>query len=306
MQTLKTGVHAFLQCCRTEKGLSSNTLDSYRRDLERLLASLADAPPQAVTVDQLRRHIDQLRSGGLNNRSLARHLSTIRSLFAFLHRDGAIEANPTELLSAPRPDRTLPKYLNRQHVEALLELRDPDSLTALRNQAMLELLYATGLRVSELIQLRMSDFEPSSQVVKVIGKGNKQRMVPLGRPAHSAVERYLSLVRPRLLKGRQSPYLFVTSRGGRMTRQGFWKLLKLQGRAVGMFRPPSPHVLRHTFATHLLEGGADLRSVQAMLGHADIGTTEVYTHVMRSRLRSTVDQHHPRARSKGPLRPIKN
>jgi integrase/recombinase XerD len=307
MQTLKTGVHAFLQCCRTEKGLSSNTLDSYRRDLERLLASLADASPQAVTVDQLRCHVDQLRAGGLNNRSLARHLSTIRSLFAFLHRDGAIEANPTELLSAPRPDRTLPKYLNRQHVEALLELRDPDSLTALRNQAMFELLYATGLRVSELIQLRMSDFDPSSQVVKVIGKGNKQRMVPLGRSAHSAVERYLSLVRPRLLKGRQSPYLFVTSRGGRMTRQGFWKLLRLQGRAVGMFRPPSPHVLRHTFATHLLEGGADLRSVQAMLGHADIGTTEVYTHVMRSRLRSTVDQHHPRARSKGRLRaPIKN
>lgn len=302
METLKTGVRAFLQCCRTEKGLSSNTLDSYRRDLERLVVSLADAPVRAVTVDQLRQHVDQLRAAGLKSRSLARHLSTIRNLFAFLLRGGEIEENPAELLSAPRPERSLPKYLNRQHVEALLELRNPNSLTALRNQAMLELLYATGLRVSELIQLRMNDFDSSSQVVKVIGKGDKQRLVPLGRSARIAVDRYLSQVRPLLLRGRQSPHLFVTSRGGRMTRQGFWKLLHMQGRAVGMFRPPSPHVLRHTFATHLLEGGADLRSVQAMLGHADIGTTEVYTHVMRSRLRSTVDQHHPRARSKGPLR----
>jgi integrase/recombinase XerD len=307
METLNTGVRTFLQCCRTEKGLSSNTLDGYRRDLDRLLASLADTPVQAVTIDQLRCHFDMLRAGGLSNRSLARHLSTIRSLFAFLHRGGEIQANPAELLSAPRPERSLPKYLNRQHVEALLERCDPNSLTALRNQAMFELLYATGLRVSELVQLRMGDFDASSQVVKVIGKGNKQRMVPLGRSARSAVDRYLSQVRPLLLKGRQSAYLFVTSRGGRMTRQGFWKLLRLQGLALGMFRPPSPHVLRHTFATHLLEGGADLRSVQAMLGHADIGTTEVYTHVMRSRLRSTVDQHHPRARSKGQLRaPAKN
>jgi integrase/recombinase XerD len=228
-------------------------------------------------------------------------------LFAFLLRGGEIEANPAELLSAPRPERSLPKYLNRQHVEALLKICDPKSLTGLRNQAMFELLYATGLRVSELIQLRMSDFDASSQVVKVIGKGNKQRMVPLGRSARTAVESYLSQVRPLLLKRRQSPYLFVTSRGGKMTRQAFWKLLHLQGRAVGMFRPPSPHVLRHTFATHLLEGGADLRSVQAMLGHADIGTTEIYTHVMRSRLRSTVDRHHPRARSQGPSQPkIKN
>lgn len=298
METLKTGVHSFLQSCRTEKGLSSNTLDSYRRDLKCLVDALPDTAFQAITVDHLRRHVDQLRANGLRSRSVARHLSAIRSLFAFLLRGGEIEANPAELLAAPRAERVLPKYLNRQNVETLLQPGDADSLTARRNHAMFELLYATGLRVSELIQVRLSDFDAAAQVVKVIGKGNKQRLVPLGRSARSAVDQYLAEVRPKLLKGRASPYLFVTARGGKMTRQGFWKLLRLHGRAAGMFRPPSPHVLRHTFATHLLEGGADLRSVQAMLGHADIGTTEVYTHVMRSRLRSAVDQHHPRSRTK--------
>ena len=302
METLKTGVHLFLQSCRTEKGLSANTLDSYRRDLKCLVESLPDTSLNAITVDHLRRHVDYLQAQGLRSRSVARHLSAIRSLFAFLLRGGEIQINPAELLVPPRPDRILPKYLNRQNVEVLLQLRDPKSLTALRNHAMFELLYATGLRVTELIQVRISDFDASAQVVKVIGKGNKQRMVPLGRSARSAVDQYLGEARPRLLKGRSSPYLFVTSRGGKMTRQGFWKLLRLHGRAAGLFRPPSPHVLRHTFATHLLEGGADLRSVQSMLGHADIGTTEVYTHVMRSRLRSAVDQHHPRSRGNAPSR----
>lgn len=302
METLKTGVHTFLQSCRTEKGLSANTLDSYRRDLKCLVESLPDTSLQAITVDHLRRHVDYLHAQGLRSRSVARHLSAIRSLFAFLLRGGEIQVNPAELLVSPRPDRVLPKYLNRQNVETLLQLRDANSSTALRNHAMFELLYATGLRVSELIQVRLNDFDASAQVVKVIGKGNKQRMVPLGRSARHAVDQYLADARPRLLKGRASPYLFVTSRGGKMTRQGFWKLLRLHGRAAGLFRPPSPHVLRHTFATHLLEGGADLRSVQSMLGHADIGTTEVYTHVMRSRLRSAVDQHHPRSRRNDPSR----
>jgi integrase/recombinase XerD len=163
---------------------------------------------------------------------------------------------------------------------------------------MLDLLYATGLRVTELIQLRVSDIDESQGIVRVIGKGNKQRLVPVGREALQSIEAYRQQQRPQLLKGRVSAYLFVTARGTRMTRQGFWKLLRLHGKSVGVFRNLSPHVLRHTFATHLLEGGADLRSVQTMLGHADIGTTQIYTHVMRSRLRQTIDDHHPRAARK--------
>ena len=160
---------------------------------------------------------------------------------------------------------------------------------------MLEFLYATGLRVSELCKARVSDLDQSSGIVHVVGKGNKHRLVPVGKAALQAVEYYLTSGRPRLLKNRPSPYLFVTNRGGAMTRQAFWKLLASYGKKAGMFRDLTPHVLRHTFATHLLEGGADLRSVQTMLGHADISTTQIYTHVMRARLRKTVDEHHPRA-----------
>jgi integrase/recombinase XerD len=163
---------------------------------------------------------------------------------------------------------------------------------------MLDLLYATGVRVSELVSLRISDLDALGGTVRVIGKGNKQRLVPVGRESLRSLEQYVAELRPRLLKGRVSPYLFITARGTRMTRQGFWKLLKGHGKSAGVFRQLSPHVLRHTFATHLLEGGADLRSVQTMLGHADIGTTQVYTHVMRSRLQQTVNRHHPRATPK--------
>ncbi len=163
---------------------------------------------------------------------------------------------------------------------------------------MLDLLYAAGLRVSELINLRVSDLDELQGVLRVIGKGNKQRLIPVGKQALASVEKYRTSIRPQLLKGRVSPFLFVTARGGAMTRQGFWKLIRAHARTAGLFRNVSPHVVRHTFATHLLEGGADLRSVQAMLGHADIGTTQIYTHVMRSRLKQTVDQHHPRAAGK--------
>jgi integrase/recombinase XerD len=166
---------------------------------------------------------------------------------------------------------------------------------------MLDLLYASGLRVTELIQLRISDVDESEGVVRVTGKGNKQRLVPIGREALKSLEKYCGTQRQELLKGRISPYLFVTARGTRMTRQGFWKLLRQHGKSAGLFSNVSPHVLRHTFATHLLEGGADLRSVQTMLGHADIGTTQIYTHVMRSRLRQTIDHHHPRAARKKPI-----
>ncbi|MBV9084515.1 MAG: tyrosine recombinase, partial [Acidobacteriaceae bacterium] len=252
-------------------------------------------PLQAVTLDVLRSHLDHLRAAGLSNRSIARHVTTLRGFFGFLVEERELPDSPAELLASPHTGSSLPKYLNRAAVDRLLEAPGEASRTGLRDRAMLDLLYATGVRVSELIQLRVSDLDTSQGIVRVTGKGNKQRLVPVGRPALKSVERYCTEQRPKLLQGRNSPYLFVTARGDAMTRQGFWKLLKGHGRHVGIFRSLGPHVLRHTFATHLLEGGADLRSVQAMLGHADIGTTQIYTHVMRSRLRDTVNAHHPRA-----------
>ena len=289
-------MRSYLQFCRAEKGLAVNTLESYRRDLGQLAAFLKTAPLRSVTLDILRGYLDHLRATGLSNRSITRQVTTMRGFFGFLVEEGELAANPAELLVAPKIGSALPKYLDHANVNKLLETGKEDSAAALRNRAMVDLLYATGLRVSELIRLRVSDFDDLEGTVRVIGKGNKQRLVPVGRAALQSVARYAGEARAQLLSGRVSPYLFVTARGTAMTRQGFWKLLRMRGKTAGIFRNLSPHVLRHSFATHLLEGGADLRSVQTMLGHADIGTTQIYTHVMRSRLRQTIEQHHPRAR----------
>ena len=288
----------YLHFCRTEKGLAHNSLEAYRRDLTRLAKFLNGSEPGSVALDTLRSYLDSLRASGLSNRSIARQVTTLRGFFGFLVEENELATNPAELLTAPKSGSALPKYLNSTNLDELLEAPREDSRTGLRDRGMVDLLYACGLRVSELIQLRVSDLDETQGIVRVIGKGNKQRMVPVGKEALKSVARYRTEQRPQLLKGRVSPYLFVTARGSRMTRQGFWKLLRGHGKTAGIFRGLSPHVLRHTFATHLLEGGADLRSVQAMLGHADIGTTQIYTHVMRSRLRQTVDQHHPRAARK--------
>jgi integrase/recombinase XerD len=295
-------MRSFLHFCRTEKGLAFNSLEAYRRDLASLLSwlniKLDKTPLESVTLDTLRSYLDCLRAGGLSNRSIARQVTTLRGFFGFLLEDGVLKTNPSELLSAPKIGSALPKYLDTRRVDQLLESPDDSSATGLRDRAMLDLLYATGLRVSELINLRVADLDDLAGTLRVIGKGNKQRLIPVGRQALQSIEVYRAAQRPQLLKSRVSPYLFVTARGGAMTRQGFWKLLRGHGKSAGIFRGLSPHVMRHTFATHLLEGGADLRSVQTMLGHTDIGTTQIYTHVMQSRLRQTIDRHHPRASRK--------
>ncbi len=288
-------LRSFLHFCRTEKGLAANTLEAYRSDLTYLGDFLKTRPLQSVTLQTLRSYLDRLRSVGLSNRSIARQVTTLRGFFSFLLDEGEIRVHPAELLVAPKIGASLPKYLDYSTIEEILGSPEPNSALGLRDRAMLDLLYATGVRVSELIQLRVSDLETSEGILRVIGKGNKQRLVPVGRQALQSIERYRAEQRPSLLKGRVSPYLFVTARGTRMTRQAFWKLLRGHGKSAGVFRGLSPHVLRHTFATHLLEGGADLRSLQSMLGHADIGSTQIYTHVLRSRLRQTVDEFHPRA-----------
>jgi integrase/recombinase XerD len=296
LMTFELRMKSFLHFCRHEKGLAKNSLEAYRRDLRRLGIFLKGVDLAEVSLDTLRKYLDELRKSGLANRSIARQVTTIRSFFAFVVEQGEISTNPAELLASPKIGSSLPKYLEMRTLDQLLA-----TPAGLRDRAMLDLLYATGMRVSELIKLRVADLDEMGGVLRVTGKGNKQRLIPVGRQALKAVEEYQQEQRPNLLKGRISEYLFVTARGTAMTRQGFWKLLRGYGKQAGIISEfggkgaLSPHVLRHTFATHLLEGGADLRSVQTMLGHSDIGTTQIYTHVMRSRLRQTVDEHHPRA-----------
>jgi integrase/recombinase XerD len=288
---------AFLNFCRLEKGLSDNSISAYSTDLESLNSFLTESGPFSGDPDaeKLRHYIDHLQKSGLSPRSVARRIATLRNFYGFLMREGLIGSDPTEHLRAPRQWQTIPKFLNLQEIEKLIQAPDVSRPNGLRDRAMLELLYATGLRVSELCQLGKSDIDTGMGYLRATGKGNKQRLVPVGDAALRQVEAYLAGGRERLLKGRPSRYLFVTARGGCLTRQAFWKLLAGYGRKSGIFRGLTPHVLRHSFATHLLEGGADLRSVQVMLGHADISTTQIYTHVMRPRLRETVDKHHPRA-----------
>jgi integrase/recombinase XerD len=283
-----------LNFCRTEKGLADHTLKAYSADLERF-SSFQTARSAVPSTEDLRAYIDCLHNSGLGSRSIARHLTTIRNFLSFLLRESVLPEDPAEHLRAPKQWQTLPKFLSREEITKLLEAPDTSHPTGLRDRAMLQLLYASGLRVTELCRLGMGDLNLEMGVVRTTGKGNKQRLVPVGKEALGAVAEYSRSGRTALLKGRASRYLFVTSRGGCLTRQAFWKLLAGYGRKVGLFDGITPHVLRHSFATHLLEGGADLRSVQVMLGHADIATTQIYTHVVRSRLRETIEKHHPRA-----------
>ncbi len=284
---------SFLDFCRVEKGLARNSIGSYRIDLERLERFLPAA--RETTSADLSGYLEGMYAQGLSPRSIARHVATLRNYYLFLTTEGIISRDPAEFLASPQTWTTIPKYLNREEVERLLAAPSKPNPAQLRDRAMMELLYATGLRVSELCQLELSNVERAMGVLKVTGKGNKQRVVPFGESAGDALDRYLSQARPAFLKGRATKFLFVTARGRAMVRQTFWKLLRKHGRSAGIFRRLSPHVVRHSFATHLVEGGADLRSVQIMLGHADISTTQVYTHVAQRRLRDTIDKHHPRS-----------
>ncbi len=300
MRSIETSVREYLDYCRIEKGLSANSLQAYRHDLARLAEFLqARNRPirQAESLD-LRAFLDSLYEAGLSARSVARHLSSLRGLYFYFRQQNYLAADPTANLTSPLQWKKLPNYLSIQEVDRLLASSDPKSPTGSRNHAMLQLLYATGLRVSELVQVETVDLDAKMGVLRTTGKGEKTRLVPVGREALEAVEDYVRRSRSVILKNRPSEYLFVTARGGAMTRQAFWKLLKGQGLAAGIAKRLTPHVLRHSFATHLLERGADLRSLQMMLGHADISTTQIYTHVLRKRLREVYDKHHPR--SSGP------
>ena len=289
-------LQVFLDFLSVEKGLSSNTIQSYARDLEKLFRFLRKEGISWTKTGEegLVRFIHHQSRAGLSPRSMARLISSIRSFYNFLVLDGMIRKNPAINLSAPKTWLALPKFLTVKEVESLLGQPDEENIRGVRDKAMLELLYATGLRVSELIALRMKNVNLEDGFLLCVGKGGKERIVPIGDSAALAVRRYLEEGRDKFLK-ESSEYLFLSQRGNVFTRQGFWKLLKGYAKKAGLVQKISPHVLRHSFATHLLERGADLRSVQLMLGHSQITTTQVYTHVSRKRLRRVYDKYHPRA-----------
>jgi len=278
-----------------EEGLARNTLDSYRRDLAKLTAWLATQGKNlysATHVDLLNflaQHAPQMKAS-----STGRLLSSVRRFYQYTLRQGKIQADPSLQIERPKLPRGLPKSLSESEVEALINAPDLSTALGLRDRAMIEILYGSGLRVSELVNLKTAEVSQDIGVVRVMGKGSKERLVPLGEEALDRVKRYLAEARAVLLKGQQSDALFVTGRGAAMTRQMFWHLTKRYAHMAGINKPLSPHTLRHAFATHLLNHGADLRVVQMLLGHADISTTQIYTHVARERLKQLHAQHHPR------------
>ena len=291
-------IDLFLSWARVERGLSENTLVAYGTDLAAFAQALAERKVDdvtAITTAHVLAYLVQLGRSGKSIRSQARHLTSIRQFFRFLLRERVLKENPVADIDLPRPTKSLPRFLDVHEVDALLAAPDLSLPRGRRDKAMLEVLYATGLRVSELCGLPAEGIDLDRGFVLTRGKGNKERVIPLGAPAIDAVRAYLNDGRATFLKGRASAFLFLGPSGKPLTRQGFWKLIKRYAREAGITKEISPHKLRHSFATHLLEGGADLRVVQAMLGHADLSTTEIYTHVNRERLRQLYGAHHPRA-----------
>jgi integrase/recombinase XerD len=291
-------VDDYLKHLGLERRVADNTLESYARDLAALgrFAAQRERVIESLTRAELEAFVRELMSAGRSPRSVARMVACVRGFYRFLTVHGQVPTNPADELLAPRAWRVLPKFLAVEQVDQLLAAPDIQTPAGLRDRALIEVLYATGLRVSELVNLRLQDLHLDAGYLTATGKGKKQRIVPLGDSAVAWVKRYMEKGRPSLVGRRMSPRVFVNARGGTsLTRVGFWKILKQYARGVGLGRQVSPHVLRHSFATHLLERGADLRAIQLMLGHADLSTTQIYTHILDARLRALYDRFHPRA-----------
>lgn len=287
----------FLHYLTVERGLSENTIEAYHHDLSRFMNYLGQRGIEDIsTVDKLnlRAFLLTLKRQGLSMRTIARNQVALRTFFRFLLLEGVLEANPSEELESPKTVKTLPEILTPREVEQLLEQPDLKTPLGVRDRAMLEMLYATGMRVSELVRLPMNQVNLEAGYAVIYGKGSKERVVPLGSEAIQRTTGYLQTVRNGFLKGRESACLFIGRSGKGMSRQRFWKSLKGYGRKAGIKKTMTPHLLRHSFASHLLERGADLRSVQMMLGHVDISTTQIYTHVTGERLKKVHKKYHPR------------
>lgn len=285
----------FINHLRVERGLSDNTVQAYSNDLNRFLEFLEGLEMSLLEVsrDQLGSYVSWLGKG-LSARSVARNVSALKSFFRFLVSEGRLDNNPARLIETPRLSRKLPDVLSKLEVERLLSQPDAETPLGQRDRAMLEVLYATGLRVSELIGIKTTHVNLQAGYVRTLGKGSKERLVPMGEKAIEALGQYFSEGRTYLTRRRNSPHLFLNSRGCQLTRQAFWKIIKKHGRRAGIKKRITPHNLRHSFASHLLDGGADLRAVQVMLGHADISTTQIYTHVTREKLKKIHETCHPR------------
>jgi integrase/recombinase XerD len=297
---ISAAISTFLTHVRVEKGLSGNTVSAYGRDMRKFeaFAKKHKLTLKSITRDDLVDFLASLYRQKLESRTVARHLVTLRNFFRFAHLQELISEDPSVNLESPKIRRSLPDYLRLEEVERILAQPDETTPMGLRDRTMLEVLYSSGLRVSELTSLRVMDVDRSAGCVRCIGKGNKERIVPVGKKALLLVDGYLREARPRLLgrgQAANSPTLFLNRRGGRLSRVGVWKILSAYGRRAGLRVSLTPHMLRHSFATHLLERGADLRSVQLMLGHSDISTTQIYTHVVEERLKQIYKAHHPRA-----------
>jgi integrase/recombinase XerD len=299
---METTIHVFLTYARVEKGLAHNTILAYGRDLRRFAAFLAKRRKRRVEEVNREDVVDFLSSlyrEKLDSRSVARYLVSLRCLFKFAMMENLITTDPTENLESPKIRQSLPSYLRVDEVDKVLAAPDPSTPIGLRDRAMLEVLYSSGLRVSELLNLRISDLDIRIGCVRCVGKGDKERLVPIGRKAIAAVEEYLAGARPKFVRPSSPPphnqVLFLTRNGKRLSRISIWKIMHDYGVRLGLRGRLTPHKLRHSFATHLLERGADLRSVQLMLGHADISTTQIYTHVVEERLKQVYKAHHPRA-----------
>ncbi|MDF0726137.1 site-specific tyrosine recombinase XerD [Cytobacillus sp. S13-E01] len=296
---MKDQINDFIHYLVVERRLADNTVVSYKRDLNKYLQYLTIVENIHSFNDVTRIHIihflEHLKDTGNSSKTLARNIASIRSFHQFSLREKAVDQDPTIHIETPRSERKLPKVLSLPEVEALLDAPQISTVFGVRDKAMLELLYATGIRVSELINLNIVDVHLTMGFIRCIGKGNKERIVPLGRVATEAIQKYVETGRPELLKRKKSDALFLNHHGNRISRQGFWKNLKKITADAKIQKQLTPHTLRHSFATHLLENGADLRAVQEMLGHADISTTQIYTHVTKARLKDVYKQYHPRA-----------
>ncbi|MBS2020538.1 MAG: site-specific tyrosine recombinase XerD [Deltaproteobacteria bacterium] len=298
---LHAWIDAYLDHLRVERALSKNTLEAYARDLGELARHLEEhdeaalEDPRKIDGEHVLAFVVSASKRGKSARSSARQLSSLRGFFRFLVRERAIDGDPTELVDRPRLARKLPRVLTYEDVDRLLAAPPLDTARGLRDSAMIHLMYASGLRVSELCALKLGDLDRKVGTVAPLGKGGKRRLVPVGQVALARIDAYVDEVRAHAKGATTDPHLFLSPRGKRFTRQGLWKLLKAYARACGITAPISPHKLRHSFATHLLRGGADLRAVQAMLGHADLGTTEIYTRVAQDHVRAAYERAHPRA-----------
>nr|WP_035463626.1 site-specific tyrosine recombinase XerD [Ligilactobacillus ceti] len=295
--TIEQILNDYLHYLKVERGLSANTVASYRNDLQTFALYLAEQnlSYQSVTKDDVLAYLQKEMDTGKTNATIIHRITSLRKFYQYLVQDQIVTQNPMLLIDTPKKQQHLPEVLTTKEVETLLNTPNTGQALGMRDRAILEVMYATGLRVSEIVNLKLNDLHLSLGIIQTIGKGQKERIIPIGDVAIHWLEQYLQLSRPKLLKNKRSPYLFLNFHGNQLTRQGIWKNLKKQVQQAGITKEVSPHTLRHSFATHILENGADLRIVQELLGHADISTTQIYTHLSKRRLAEIYNQAHPRA-----------